>query len=354
MIRKLLYHPFFIKLFNWEYWPFHLVYTPVYLYWMWLALKARSFFFFAPSNPSIRYAGFMMESKKEIYDLMPEGTYPKTLFVTAGTSLQNLSARIEENKFLFPLIAKPDIGLKGHSVKKLNNAADLSDYLSGSTVDFLIQEFISYENEVGIFYYRYPHEKTGHISGIVKKEFLQVTGDGVSTIKELLYLNKRSILQIPALEKAYGSKLDEVPDKHEDRILVPYGNHIRGAKFTDISDLADDKLEAMIDQLCRQVNGFYFGRLDIRYAGWEELKAGRSFSVIELNGAGSEPTHIYDPKHSLFFAWKEITRHLNILYRISKINHDADKRPYLNLPEGLSMFKENKLYMKRLNRNSIH
>jgi hypothetical protein len=31
----------------------------------------------------------------------------------------------------------------------------------------------------------------------------------------------------------------------------------------------------------------------------EELEQGINFSIVELNGA--EPTHIYDPKHSLFF-----------------------------------------------------
>ena len=46
MIRKILYQPFFIKLFNWEYWPFHFVYGPIYLYWFWLCARARSFFFF--------------------------------------------------------------------------------------------------------------------------------------------------------------------------------------------------------------------------------------------------------------------------------------------------------------------
>jgi len=36
--------------------------------------------------------------------------------------------------------------------------------------------------------------------------------------------------------------------------------------------------------------------------------------------AGSEPTHIYDPRHCLFFAWKEIIRHWRLLYRVSMAN----------------------------------
>ena len=77
MIRKILYQPFFIKLFNWEYWPFHFVYGPIYLYWFWLCARARSFFFFNTSNPSIINGGFLMESKKEIYDLIPATCHPR-------------------------------------------------------------------------------------------------------------------------------------------------------------------------------------------------------------------------------------------------------------------------------------
>jgi hypothetical protein len=93
--------------------------------------------------------------------------------------------------------------------------------------------------------------------------------------------------------------------------------------------------------------GFYFGRLDIRYNDWEELKQGKNFSVIEVNGAGSEPTHIYDPAHSLFFAWKEIIRHWYILWLISRQNHKKG-HPYLTLKEGISMFREDKVWSQKL------
>src|SRR5438046_8520395 len=111
------------------------------------------------------------------------------------------------------------------------------EYTKSSKVNFLVQEFISYENEVGIFYYRFPHEEKGHISGIVRKEFLTVEGDGESTVTELLRKDKRFVLQIPSLKKAYGNDLKAILRKGERRILVPYGNHVRGANFIDISYL---------------------------------------------------------------------------------------------------------------------
>jgi hypothetical protein len=150
-----------------------------------------------------------------------------------------------------------------------------------------------------------------------------------------------------SLDKMHGVYLDTVPSTGEEKLLVPYGNHARGAKFLDDSDLADEQLTSVIDGICRQVKDFYFGRLDIRYNTWEELKQGRNFSVIEVNGAGSEPTHIYDPRHSIFFAWKEIVRHWLLLFRISRMNHRLGHR-YLTLKEGLAMLREDRENSRKL------
>ncbi len=348
-MRRILYWPFFIKLFNWEYWPFHVVYAPLYPYWLYLCVKARSFFFFNTSNPAIKNGGFLMESKKEIYDLIPAEYYPPTLFFKRSTSPEEITERVNQKKLEYPLVGKPDIGMKGMMVKKLENEKDLVNYADNSKVDFLVQEFVSYKNEVGIFYYRYPDQEKGHISGIVRKEFLSVKGDGVSTVEQLLSKNKRAVLQLSTLRIKEKDKMNVLLKKDEEIVIVPYGNHIRGARFLDDSDLIDEELVNTIDRICKQVNGFYFGRLDIRYNTWEELKQGRNFSIIELNGAGSEPTHMYDPKHTIFFAWKEIIRHWNILYRISKLNYHPNKRPYMSLRSGLTMFKENSAYLRILN-----
>lgn len=346
MIKKITYHPFIIRLFHWEYWPFHLVYFPIYFYWFWLCIRSRSFFFFSASNPTIRNGGFLMESKREIYCLLPEGSYPSTLFIKAGTPAEEIIATVEKQALHYPLVGKPDIGMQGKSVQKLDNTDDLLAYALQSKVDFLVQEFVPYKNEAGIFYYRFPGEEKGHISGIVGKEFLKITGDGVSTMETLIRKDKRARLQLRVLRKNSADGLQRVLPEGEEFILVPYGNHVRGAKFLDFTDRVDEVLEQTIDAVCGQTDGFYYGRLDIRYNTWEELKQGRNFSIIELNGAGSEPTHIYDPKHSIFFAWKEIIRHLNLLYKISRLNHKQYKNPYMSLRSGVDMLCENKKYVK--------
>ena len=290
-----------------------------------------------------------MESKKEVYDLIPFEYYPATLFFKATSPLQDILALIKQRNLKYPLIGKPDIGMKGMMVKKLEDQNELSFYAENSKVDFLIQEYVPFKNEVGIFYYRFPNEEKGHISGIVKKEFLTVRGDGVSTVEQLLLKNKRAVLQLPTLRIKEKDKMSIVLQKEEELIIVPYGNHVRGAKFLDDSSLIDEELTTRIDTICKKVKGFYFGRLDIRYNDWEELKQGKNFSIIELNGSGSVPTHIYDPRHSVFWAWKEIAKHWKILYRVSKLNHQLKNTSYMTTRMGLDMFKQNSEYVKLLN-----
>jgi len=293
----------------------------------------------------------LLESKKEIYDLIPRAYYPATLFFTAGSSAHEVLDAVNKKGLQFPLIAKPDIGMRGMMVKKIESIEALDHYVKHATVNFLVQDFIPYENEVGIFYYRFPNEAKGKISGIVGKEFLSVTGDGIATVEELLQKDQRFILQLPVLRETQAAVLKQILKKGEHHLLVPYGNHSRGSKFLDITNLADEKLVNTIDRICRQVPEFYFGRMDIRYNTWEELQEGKNFSIIELNGAGSEPTHMYDPKHSIFFAWKEIIRHWNILFKISQLNHRRQQLPYMEFSSGMKMLKENTAYVKTLQLN---
>lgn len=351
MFKIIKSHPLFIRLFHWEYWPFHALYGPIYPFWLFQSIKTGSAFFINTANPKITNGGFLMESKKEIYDQLPNNTYPKTILIKAGTNWEHIKVGLLESALSFPLIAKPDIGMRGMGVKKIFNNIELQDYAKRSSLDFLIQEFISLEKEVGIFYVRYPGEKTGFISGIVGKEFLTITGNGCDSIKKLLSEDPRHILQIPFLTKEAPSLLEKILKKGEVEIMVPYGNHARGAKFLDYSNRINAELTSFIDGLCKQIPDFYFGRIDMRYDNWEDLCKGNKFSIIELNGAGSEPTHIYDPKHSLFFAWREIILHWRYLQKISSINHKNMKIPYMKLKDGMQMLKANTILIKTLQKD---
>ncbi len=281
-----------------------------------------------------------MESKKEIYDIIPSEYIPKTVLIKKGMPISEIITEIKAAEIRFPLIAKPDIGMKAFGVDKISNENELANYINKFQGDFLIQELITYPGEVGIFYVRLPGESKGKISGIVKKNFLSVQGNGTDSIRQLIKSNPRCALQLPALIRKFGSTLDDIIPEGEVFVLVPYGSHTRGAEFIDISHMSNEKLENTLNNICTQIPGFYFGRLDIRYEDFDKLTTGENFSIIEINGAGSEPTHIYDPKHSLLYAWKEIIRHWSMLFEISELNNKGGFR-YLSYSEGRAMLKAN-------------
>ncbi len=340
--------PFFIKLFNWEYWSFNVVYFPIFFYWFYLCIRARNLFFFSASNPTIENGGYLMERKSDIYDIMPQVYYPKTLLVKEGLSSSDIQSLIVEKSFQFPVIVKPDIGGKGRGVRKIDTIEDAVAYIEFAKFPMLVQALVDYKNEAGIFYYRFPWEENGRISGIVSKEFLTVIGNGLSTVEDLVMENPRYILQIEALRRMQEIDFTEILKVGEEKVLVPFGNHARGSKFIDTTSLVTRALEKTIDTISKQIPGFYFGRLDVMYSNWQDLTEGKNLSIIELNGAGSEPTHIYDPSHSIFFAWKEIARHLKILFRISVYNHKQKNIPYLSFRKGIKMFKDVRGVEKKL------
>lgn len=117
--------------------------------------------------------------------------------------------------------------MRGSAVKKVHTILELEAYHTEANFDYLLQDLIPYANEVGIFYVRFPTEKTGKITGIVGKEFLEVTGDGVSKIVDLLKMNPRYELQLKTLQKEYGTQLNQVLERNQKRNLVPYGTKFR-------------------------------------------------------------------------------------------------------------------------------
>ena len=82
-------------------------YSPVNFYFIWLAIKARSFFFFTASNPTIDFGGMLGGKKSEIFDLIPQEYYPKTILLNACSDQDLLKTG---SAMGYPLIAKPDIG----------------------------------------------------------------------------------------------------------------------------------------------------------------------------------------------------------------------------------------------------
>ncbi|MFX9061582.1 hypothetical protein ABTN34_17210, partial [Acinetobacter baumannii] len=90
-------------------------------------------------------------------------------------------------------------------VEKINSFTQLLTYQKQSKVDFLIQEWCDYDNEIGIFYCKYPKEQKGFIRGIVSKYFLRVKVNGKDTVEDLLLKNDRFFLQYEVLSRTIPS-----------------------------------------------------------------------------------------------------------------------------------------------------
>ncbi len=337
---------FWHKIKHWEYWPYQILYIPIYFQYFYYALRTGSFFYFNASNPTIKNGGFFMESKKEIYDLIPAEYYPKTELFLANEALETVMNQLQKSGIHFPCIAKPDIGLRGTAVKKLDSKEELEKYIAHANFDFLIQDLIPYENEIGLFYVKLPNQKA-KITGIVSKEFMIIKGNGKNTIREFLEQDKRYLLQLETLEKEFKDELNRILQQDEQINLVPYGNHCRGTKFVDASHEITVKMEDSFEEICEKIDGFYFGRMDIMFSNFEDLEQGKNFQIVEINGAISEPTHMYDPKHSLLFGWKELTRHFHYMYLISKHNHNNGAK-YLTFKEGVQEFKNHHKHYDRI------
>ena len=306
---KLWWH----KLTHWEYWPSYIIYMPTFFFWVGCMIRFRSFRFYYKSNPAFKNGGFYNDDKKSIYDLLPADLYPKTVLISTEKPY-DFNDIISRNNFSFPLIVKPDVGLRGIGVKKVNDIESIISYRRFIKKDFLIQEQCNYPNEIGLFYYRIPGQIHGTITGITIKNFLKVKGDGISTIHDFLLLKPRYEMQINKLKSQLD--LDEILPLGVERILVPFGNHNRGTEFLDGNDLITPELIKTFDDILNKIQGFYYGRLDIRYDNFNDLQKGKHFKIIEINGAKSEPTHIYDPKHSFLYAQKEIFRHQKLFYSV--------------------------------------
>jgi hypothetical protein len=109
--------------------------------------------------------------------------------------------------------------------------------------------------------------------------------------------------------------------------LVGAGNHAQGCIFRDGSRLSTPELEARIDDISQKLTGFFIGRYDIRYSSEEDLRAGRDFQIIELNGAASEATSIYDARNSIFAAYRTLFQQWDLVFAIGAANRKRGSAP---------------------------
>lgn len=321
--------------FYWEFWSLRVFYAPVFFYVLRLAVKHKSLTIFTAANPSIYAGGFVGESKTEILRGLRKSASarPHLLeFIKLDADLPNranleLARRfIESQNLRFPVAVKPDVGERGAGAGFARDFAELEKKISEAESDLIVQEFAE-GSEFSVFYYRFPASEKGEIFSITEKKFPEVTGDGASTLEELILRDERAVCLARSYLEQNEEDLEIVLPEGAKRKIIDIGTHSRGAIFLDGERFKTPALERSIDEICQGYEGFYFGRFDLRVRSNEDFERGENFKIIELNGVTSESTNIYDPKISLFAAYGILFRQWRIAFEIGAENSRRGIKP---------------------------
>lgn len=338
---------------HFEFWPGWAFYAPI---WVWaaiLAVRHRSIRLPLIANPGFQASGLVGEEKSRIFTQL-RGPHSRAIpkwFAVQRTDnkvdaqIVAIDAALGRHGLKFPLVAKPDIGCRGAGVRPIADRAALGRYLSSFPVGetFIVQKMVDVEGEAGVFYVREPGARRGQIISLTLKYFPHVVGDGKHTLRELILADPRAGRISNLYLHRFADCLDDVlPVGHAKR-LVFSGSHSKGAIFKNGNAWITEAMRERFDAIADGIEGFHFGRFDIRFADFEAFRAGRDFSIIEINGAGAESTHIWDSSTGLFQAWSALLLQFRLLFHIGAINR---KRGFK--PDGWRMFVRRWLRERRL------
>ena len=318
---------------RWEFWPAWLFYSPVALICVWLGLRYKGFSLPTVANLNQKNGGIVGESKIGILQTLMETSpeYTSDGYLVPEGSVKNRIESIKEiclrHDIRFPFVLKPDTAQRGAGFRKIESLDEIEKYVAQVSSPLILQRYVEGPNEAGIFYYRFPNEQRGHIFGITRKQFPTVVGDGVHSLRELIESDARARLIARTYLERFGSAVDRILPRGESLRLVEAGNHCQGCIFKEGDDLYSEELRNAFDEISMKLPGFYIGRYDIRYRSDDELRTGKGFQTIELNGAASEATNIYDECNSLWSAYATLYRQWRLVYQIGAANRGRGHRP---------------------------
>ncbi len=306
-----------------EFLPGWLTYGPVVAQWIALGLWHRDLSLPTAANPRITTGGLCGESKTAILDLVAGEARawiaPYTTVVTGADDLARACAALTEAGLSLPIVLKPDIGCNGAGVRLIEDEAALAAALAAfpRDVKLVLQRLIPFEGEAGIFYIRRPQDAAGHLTSLTLKHAPTVTGDGVSSLRALIEGDPRHGRLQPLYLERLAARLNTVPAPGERIRLVFAGNHCRGSIFRNGAADITPALADRIDAIACAMPDFHFGRIDVRFRSLQALQRGEDFSIIEINGVGSEATHIWDPDTSLREIYAAQFRHYGEAFAIA-------------------------------------
>ncbi len=313
--------------------PTWFICIPLAIQWLWLGLRYRGLTLPSVANPALTAGGLVGEGKMEYFRSMGKFARGFTaptcaIRVSGAQQATEIGAVIAAAGLSFPLIVKPDLGLCGYGVRKLTALEDLMAYLAGFPAgeQAVVQAYLAGDYEAGIFYARLPGRATGRIIGLAFRSYPRVVGDGERSIGALIAADPRARRVLRATHRLAVDPA-RVPAPGEVVRLAAIGSTRVGGLYRDGASAVTPALAATIDAIARDMPDFHIGRFDVRFASLDDLRAGRGFMIMEVNGAGSEAIQAWDPDLGLYRAFKIIFRKQRLLFAIGAVNRRLGHRP---------------------------
>lgn len=282
--------------------PKWLICIPLTAQWLVLALRYRCLTLPSCVNPLLTSGGLVGEGKLEYFNLMgPRARACTAAFcgVTAAHPVDPaaLASAMARSGLVFPIMAKPDLGLCGHGVQRVDDAAALARYMAqfpaGETV--VLQQYLPQEGEAGIFYARAPGAHAGCITGLALRYFARVVGDGHRTTAQLMATDPRALRLLRSPQHSLTVDVQHVPAVGEVVRLSTVGSTRVGGLYRNGADLITPALTAAVEAIAQDMQAFHGGRFDVRFDSASTLAEGKNFTIMEVNGAGSEAIQAWDP-----------------------------------------------------------
>lgn len=314
--------------------PKWLICIPLVLQWLWLAARYRSLTLPSAANPCITAGGLVGEGKLEYFrDMGPvaaAATARHCSWTASGpapaAALQDVMGRAA---LAFPLIAKPDLGLCGYGVRRIDDMPALQQYVANFPVGevVVLQEYLAQEGEAGIFYARSPATQRGTIIGLALRQYPRVVGDGHRTVSELVGADARARRLLGSAKHEFAFAGARVPAAGEVVRLATIGSTRVGGLYLDGRAHVTERLTSAIDAIACDMPDFHFGRFDVRFSSLRELSGGVGFTIMEINGAGSEAIEAWDPDTGLLKGFGLIFAKQRMLFAIGDARRRAGTRP---------------------------
>lgn len=309
------------------------------LMWCALALRHGGLTLATAANPAMEAGGLWGESKGQCLSLFGPHARARTapwIVVERGpgdvfddSRVAAVCDALNRAGVSFPLVTKPDRGYQGWGVKLAHAPADLAAYLQAlpEGAGLVLQAYAPYAGEAGVFYVRRPGETRGRIASMALAYAPHVVGDGRRSLAALVHEDEVLRKSAAIYRARHGAEWSAAPEAG--RIVALTGTRAArvGAVYRDACALVTPALEERIDAIARDIEGFHFGRFDLRFETIERFLEGEDFLILELNGAGAEMLHIWDGETTLLDAYATLWRQYSMLFEIAAENARNGVRP---------------------------